>query len=353
MQLFTLQSKKEQLAEAIKSQIVRGKVIAGAKLSSVRDLASSFNVSTKIVVGALDLLEREHLIKREAGRGIFVRSCSVHTNIEVCILSWNVNVLADQYFNDLVRILHPPYLHPGFNFTVRTVPFSKEATTNHFAHELQKFDKMYNAKCLLIHAPNLSSDKIKACLKVNTSIIFIGDFSHGFNLDIPYNQITGDNFKQGENSVRELLKKRELKEFILYIPSIEHYFCRRFYEGALGVSKELNVKMHLIATPKGFSSLDNSRKKEIFSAITKQGGIEDVLNIPAINGGLPNAFLKEQITAGTASREIYYHKNSNNYLHRFYDTIFDEIKRTIESPNNIKKIILEEKPEDFSLSKIK
>lgn len=352
MQLFALQSKKEQLAEAIKDRIASGKVSAGTKLSSVRDLASNFKVSTKIVIGALDILEDGHLIKREAGRGVFIRHYPTNTNIEVCLLAWNVNLTNDPYFDNLARISYPPYLQDGFNFTVRTVPFSYEATTSHFAQELQNFDKMCHADCLLIHAPNLSSAKIKACLKLKTPVLFIGDFSHGLDPDISFNQIRGDNTAYGENFTKQLFKQKKMKEFVLYTPSLEHYFCRKFYEGVLNVTASSNLKVHLIEMPKGFSSLDTQQQNKIFLQKTQESGIAEFRDIPAISGGTPHIFLKEQIKLDIACRNIYYHENSENYVHKFYNSIFSEIKRIAKNPNETKKIILKENLNDFELKRL-
>jgi len=352
MQLFALQSKKEQLAEVIKKRIVSGKVALGTKLSSVRDLSDSFKVSTKIVVGALDLLEDENLIKREAGRGVFVRSYSANTNIEVCLLAWNINIDNSSYFNNLARISHPPYLQDGFNFTVRTVPFSSGATTSHFSQELQKFEKMCHADCLVINAPNLDVAKIKACLKLETPVIFVGDFSHGLDPDILFNQITGDNADYGENYVKQLVKQEKITEFVLYVPSLDHYFCRELYEGVSNIAKVLNIKVHVVEMPKGFSSFDSKKQNKIFSQISREAGIPDMYELPAINGGLVNSFLKKQITLGKACHNIFYHINSKNYHQKFHNTIFDEIKRISKAQSKTKKLIIKEELNDFVLRRL-
>jgi hypothetical protein len=352
MQLFALQSKKEQLAEALKSRIVSGKVPTGTKLSSVRELADRFKVSTKIVIGALDFLEAERLIEREPGRGVFVRSCSANPNIEVCILSWNVNVSSDVYFNNLIRISHPPYLREGFNFTVRTVPFFAGATTSHFAQELQKLDKMYNTDCLLIHAPNLDSSKIKACLSLKTPVIFIGDFSHGLDPDIPFNQVTGDNTVIGENCVSKLTDGKNVQELVLYISSLKHYFCRKFYEGVVNIAKASRINIHLIETPKGFSSLDVQQKNKIFSKLLEDNRIRELSDVPAINGGLSNSFLQEQMKLGGFHQNIYYPESSENYIQKFYNTIFMEIKRIAETPEKTRRIVLKENLNDLEMKQI-
>ena len=352
MQLFTLQSKSEQVADAIKKQIISGKVLPGAKLNSVRELANNFKVSTKIVVGALDILEQEQLVKREAGRGVFARSYSAGSNIEVCLLTWNVDLKIDKYFSDLVKMSYPPYLQDGFNFTVRTVPFSRELKTSHFTQELQRFDKMLHADCLVINAPNLDSAKIKACLKINTPVIFIGDFSHGLDPDIPFNQVTADNASLGENCVRKLYELKQPSEIVMYSPSLEHYFSRMMCNGALNAASNLNTKLHIIDMPRGFSKLEQKQKDKVFAERTEIAGISDFQNIPAINGGIFMDFLKRQIKHGGCCKNVYFQENSDSYIKRFYDAIFAQVKRVADNPKETRKIVLKEDFEDFSLKKL-
>lgn len=65
-------SKREQIAQFLRNKIRSNEYPSGKRLESVRKLATEFNVSLKIVTDALDDLEDEGLIRREAGRGVFV-----------------------------------------------------------------------------------------------------------------------------------------------------------------------------------------------------------------------------------------------------------------------------------------
>ena len=67
MELFTVLSKKEQVAEAIRKKIISVNITPGTRLSTVRKLATMFSVSTKIIIDAFDILEAEKLIKRSTG----------------------------------------------------------------------------------------------------------------------------------------------------------------------------------------------------------------------------------------------------------------------------------------------
>ncbi|OQA87920.1 MAG: Catabolite control protein A [Lentisphaerae bacterium ADurb.Bin242] len=64
-------SKKDQIAQYLRGRIRNNIYPAGKRLESVRSLADDFDVSLKIVTDALSDLEKEGLVRREAGRGVF------------------------------------------------------------------------------------------------------------------------------------------------------------------------------------------------------------------------------------------------------------------------------------------
>ncbi len=61
-----------QLMEKIKHDIISGVLLPGAKIDSVRDLASSFGVNPNTMQKALSELEREELLHAERTVGRFV-----------------------------------------------------------------------------------------------------------------------------------------------------------------------------------------------------------------------------------------------------------------------------------------
>ncbi len=59
----------EQIARAIKMEILEGRVLAGSKLPSTRTLATALGVARKSVLQAYDLLCAEELAIARAGSG--------------------------------------------------------------------------------------------------------------------------------------------------------------------------------------------------------------------------------------------------------------------------------------------
>lgn len=61
-----------QIVDQIKVQIAGGRLKPGAKLSSIRSLASELKVNARTVVKAYEELERDQLVVSRQGQGVFV-----------------------------------------------------------------------------------------------------------------------------------------------------------------------------------------------------------------------------------------------------------------------------------------
>lgn len=343
MEMFTLLSKKEQVAEAIKKQIVSGKIAPGAKLNSVRELADKFSVATKIIVNACDILEAEKFIRREPGRGIFVRGRSPEDIIDVCLLGYRISEKRDVYFSSLARIAYPPFLHDGFSFTIRIVPPVAAFNDEQFIHELKKIERHSNVDCLLINAPSLNKKQIFACMKLKTPVIFIGDFSAGLYLDMPFNQITGDNAAVGDSCVRQLSMMTGCREFTLYSGSLEHYFFQKFYEGALQAGNELDIQLNLVEMPKGSTGFPIEKQLECYLEQIRTAQAKGWLNCPGINAGISEEGLQMALAACNCSPAIYHGNTCETSYGNFFNMIYKQIQAVVAYPADYKKIIF--KPE--------
>ena len=61
-----------QIAEQVKFLIARGRLDPGAKLPSIRSLASELKINPRTVVKAYEHLERDQLVVSRQGQGVFV-----------------------------------------------------------------------------------------------------------------------------------------------------------------------------------------------------------------------------------------------------------------------------------------
>lgn len=343
MSLFTVLSKKEQVAEEIKKQIIEGKVLPGTKLRSVRDLASDFSVSTKIIMDAFDILENQRFIRREAGKGGFVRTNSQKDVIEVCLIAYMPaqNETKDSYFSNLAQIACPPYLRKGFNFHVRTVLADPVFDDHGFENDLKNFEQHLNADCLLVNAPSLKHRQIDSCIKLKTPVIFLGDFSEGPHPDMRFNQITGDNEKVGESAVRQIREKTNSKEITVYSGSMEHFFYRKLYDGALNEAERLGMTLHLVEFPTGIcSSTPPDKRKNIFNEKISEAIHKGWTTCPALNAGIAEELLLNALSDHKCQRSFYYIEQSKHNYENYFEAIYGRIRAVISNRDDYRKIVL-------------
>ncbi len=81
-----------QLATLLKAQIVAGVFTAGASLPSEREMCEQYNISRTTVREALHQLEREGLVHKFAGRGIFVSEPLSKLAIHVSLRGYTADV---------------------------------------------------------------------------------------------------------------------------------------------------------------------------------------------------------------------------------------------------------------------
>jgi Bacterial regulatory proteins, gntR family len=343
MAVFTAYSKKDQVVQALRQKILSGKIDPGTRLQSVRKLAQKFSVSSQIIVNAFDVLEAEQLIRRMHGSGVYVRGRSSEDLLDVCLLGYRAFDEQDLYFSNLSKIAYPPVLREGFSFLLRIIPPSRSFTDERFALELKKIEQHLGVDSLLINAPTLSKERLEACLKLQTPLVFIGDFLHGPYEDMVFNQITSDNAVIGRQCIRLLHEQTGEKEFNIYSGSLDNYFENDYYQGALTEANELGVKLNFVEVSCGESlEFVNKNAPKEFS------------NCPGIKAvGSSVAWLQQLLDESGMNNDLYVHEKTEESSNLFFDIIYDRINELSERPKEFKRIILEQDIVIKKVNKIK
>ncbi len=86
-------SQSSRVAKLIEADIRSGKLPPESRLDRVRNLADSYEVSLRVIVSALNILERNRLIQREPRRGVFVSPQAVQKKF-LMLCSSNPNHVA-------------------------------------------------------------------------------------------------------------------------------------------------------------------------------------------------------------------------------------------------------------------
>ena len=355
MALLTAISKREQVADYLRKQLVNGKIAPGAKLLSIRALAEKFSVSRMVITEAMNLLEAEQLIVREPGRGVFASKHNFKNNIDVYLLGYCIKTNRDLYFSRLARIAHPPFLQDGYSFMVRTVAPTAQTLHQHFLQELKKVEQL-PVDCLLISAPELTKKQIAASVKLPMPVIFIGDFSAGLYPEIQYNQIAGDNVWQGQETVRQLVEMENCRELTLYAGSMEHYFYQRYYEGAMNEAKRLGIELHLVEFPKGITtSIPVAERAAIYQEKVNMAQAHGWCNCPAIQLGLDllaNNLLLDTFINCKINVPFYYSDECEKSFDHFFEKIYRRIETVVNNSQDYEKIRLKPKINVLSMPRI-
>ncbi|MCF6176589.1 MAG: GntR family transcriptional regulator [Victivallaceae bacterium] len=344
MESLVILSKKEQIATLLEKQILTGAIVPGTKLSSIRALAAKFSVSTMIIIEAFDILENKRLIRRKHGNGVFVRSKIADDVIDVCLMCYDLFKTKNNYFASLARIAMPPFLREKFGFVIRIVPGSAGITEKQFEYEIKKVEQHLHVDCLLINAPTLNKKQIAICMKLRTPIIFIGDFSAGLYPELPYNQIAGDNSWTGQETVRQVVELKNYRKLTLYSGSMDHYFYRKFYDGALNEARRLGVDLHLVEFPKGItSSIAIAEREKIYRDKIAEAKANGWCSCPAICGGFLEKMMFKTFINYDVNVPFYCSKECEKSFEQLFETIYARIESVVENPQDYKKIRLKPK----------
>ncbi len=104
-----------QLFEQIQSRVARGEMTEGERLPSVRELALGLRINPNTVARAYGELEREGLVVRQQGRGVFVARPELDLGLEarrrqlaqdvhgLLVAGWKLGFSADELIEMVTR----------------------------------------------------------------------------------------------------------------------------------------------------------------------------------------------------------------------------------------------------------
>jgi len=340
METFMALSKSGQVLESLRKAIREERLPPGCRLESVRTLAEQFSVSTKTVVSALDVLSSENLIRREHGRGIFVRGKGEKQIHEIVLAGFHSNHIRGRYFDFLCRLAQPPNRRADFNFTIRSLGIFPENRKN-FELEMRKQIEYMNADCILINATSLGKNEIRTCMKLPVPVIFLGDFRAGLYPATDFSQVAGDNLKSGSDAVRKLFSVTNARQIIAFSGSREHYYNRYICEGVMAAGEQLGIQIHLVEFPKGFGShFQPEEQNRILRSHLARLLNSSLLDYPLLDLGV-GELLDRGFSLIRHPGILYSAEPSENGCFNFFQTINRQIDTLIKNATAHKKFCIE------------
>ncbi len=308
--IFQVQSVKEQIAENILHEIRSGKILPGTKLKSIRELAREYSVSTQSILGAMDILEKQGVVKRDSGSGITVRNPK-EGRLNLGLLALSDTHRPNTYFSFLNRMISDFDADREIILTTWRTTLKKRTTLPEFTRQVQFLERQLNIDCLLLSAPMLTKGQIGAFCKFKCPVIILGDFAAGPYDNIPCSQIINDNYIGYRNAVQKLLVETGMKKLIFFIGSLEYHYYRQAHDGIFETCRSFGFEPQCLEMPKGFSLFSDAEKEYV---ITRAIAGVDISNSLALTMGLPAGIVHE-------------YKKKHNLNIQCYSLALDEISR--------------------------
>ncbi len=334
--IFQAQSVKEQIAEALLKQIRSGKIAPGSKLKSIRELAREFSVSIQSIVNALDILENQGVVRRDARSGVIVRNPK-EGRLNIGLLALSHSHGPNSYFSMLSRMVSEFDADREIIMTIWRSTLEKRITLAEFSAQVQFLERNLNIDCLLLNAPSLTKGQISAFGKFKCPVIILGDFSGGIYGDIPCSQIMNCDTEGSREMVCELFEKTGSRKILFFSGSREHFFYRQTCQGISSACDELNIEPLFIETPPAFSNREEAWK---LAWLNEKLDEVDTKGIPLLNLGLGKESLLKCLHARGLAAQCYEYRLSMASRREFAGVLYELIQRKVGGDHSYEKILL-------------
>lgn len=164
-----------QVAKVLERKIFSGEYPPNLPLPSTRSLAAEFGFSQRVILSAIDRLEKKNLLVRQERRRIFVKARSARDNAkEILFFAFGNELGAHgiyQAVNEL--ILHDETQH-RYDFFSRIISSADAFDRERLDREIARLDNLGFIDCALIYSP-LDEEAMRQCLALPYPVIFLGE----------------------------------------------------------------------------------------------------------------------------------------------------------------------------------
>ncbi|MCF6175581.1 MAG: GntR family transcriptional regulator [Victivallaceae bacterium] len=334
---MTAPSKTDQVSAILRSSIKLGKSLPGSRLAGMREMARKFNVSTLIISRALEMLERERLVRREHGRGVFVEQWTEDDIINVYMLFWGlVEEYKNNYFEEFAKIAYPPVMPADFSFNLRAV-MKKSDEYHHLEAELARIDNSPDINCAIFGSVPFNAEHIRKFKNLHCPFIMLGDLASGNIEELEYNQITGDNYKHGQHCL-EFMAQRDYREISLLTLNRKWFFYEQFCRGIEDAASETGIKVNMLEMPEDIHHHSKNRSdiRQEYDRYIKAAP-SAFFKVPVIVNALKEDIMIEALAAQDKLSDqlpMILPDFDSKYLTVFYQEIFKMIKKVVEQPQH-------------------
>ncbi len=168
-------SKSAQAAKTLEKEIFRGVYPAGTPLPGTRGLARHFGVSQRVVLSALDLLEKKDIVVRLERRRVFVKEREAAPGAtEILFFAFGSELGVHSLYNAVNAIILNPPPERKFDFFSRIVSSGDILTPGRLDRELARLENLGFIDCAVFYA-HMTEENMCKVLRLPYPVIFLGE----------------------------------------------------------------------------------------------------------------------------------------------------------------------------------
>lgn len=162
-------------ASLLEKQIYRGVYPPDSPLPSTRKLAEKFQVSQRIVLRALDILEKKDILVRQERKKVYVKSRSIADNArEILFFAFGDHLGEHGIYQTVNRMILQVGKQHKFDFFSRVISSSDALSETRLDYELARLENLGFIDVALVYC-FMNEQRMKKFLKLPYPIIFIGE----------------------------------------------------------------------------------------------------------------------------------------------------------------------------------
>ena len=210
-------------ATRLEKQIYAGEYPPDTPLPSTRMLARQFGVSQRIILLALDILEKKNILVRQERKRVYVKARSVQDDAkEILFFAFGDSISMHSIYHAVNEMILRTGRQRKYDFFSRVVSSTDILSDSRLDRELARLENLGFIDCALVYC-FMDEERMKKFLKLPYPVVFIGELPDSGKLPEGARMIS-------PNSADLLL-------------SVARYACERHYS-RLALAYRENVRRH-------------------------------------------------------------------------------------------------------------
>ncbi len=162
-------------ASRLEKQIYRGVYPPDSPLPSTRKLAEEFQVSQRIILRALDILEKKDILVRQERKKVYVKSRSFADNArEILFFAFGDHLGEHGIYQTVNRMILQVGKQHKFDFFSRVISSADALSETRLDHELARLENLGFIDVALVYC-FMNEQRMEKFLKLPYPVIFIGE----------------------------------------------------------------------------------------------------------------------------------------------------------------------------------